>query len=71
MGIDGIQLTSPCEEDKSHGIPTLEIVQEEEEVNPQRTSNDSDYELSDTPYSSQHIGTMSQPLEIEYESPED
>ena len=70
MYTDRLQLTSPGEEEAAHfGIPRLEIVNElEEDVYPQRTSHDSDYELSDTPYSSQNVGSKSQPLELSPEN---
>lgn len=67
-GPDGLQTTAtPHEEDPAvqYGLSQLEIVNEmEEDTYPQRTSHDSDYELSDTPYSSQNLGGMSQPAEL-------
>ena len=54
-----------------YGLPQLEIVNEmEEDIYPQRTSHDSDYELSDTPYSSQNLGYMSQPVEMSPDKPD-
>ena len=70
-GPDGLQVAgTPHEDDPAaqYGLPQLEIVNEmEEDIYPQRTSHDSDYELSDTPYSSQNLGGaqyMSQPAEM-------